>query len=217
MICQWQLAVVPVVAPVVLELALAQAAGSRSQSKHKLNLRALSPLIGRQRGIVAFSRILLNEVHMKFARNTIFAGLLACGLMLSVGVVGGAERNNALHLKNGKLTINDQQQPGTYSALVSDFKFLYFYVPGQGLFVVSNSQFDRAVEAGKVEDRELKFDISGINFKLVSTRPILGRSTQPVWVYYDPSFTLDVKSIMFGYGDSESAPYDWPKQIGKHI
>jgi len=28
---------------------------------------------------------------------------------------------------------------------------------------------------------------------------------------------VDVKSIMFGYGDSESAPYDWPKQNWKNI
>jgi hypothetical protein len=154
---------------------------------------------------------------MKFANKTILAGLLACGLMLAAGIANGTEQSNSLHLKNGKITINNQQQPGTYSALVTDFKFLYFYVPGQGLFVVSNSQFGRAVEAGKFEDRQLEFDISGIDFKLVSSRPILGRSTQPVWVYYDPGFTLDVKSIMFGYGDSESAPYDWPKQIGKHI
>lgn len=154
---------------------------------------------------------------MKFRNKTILAGLLACGLMLAIGVASGTERSNPLHLKNGKITINDQQQPGTYSALVTGFKFLYFYVPGQGLFVISNSQFDRAVEAGKFEDRQLEFDVSGINFKLVSSQRILGRATQPLWVYYDPGFTLDVKSIMFGYGDSESAPYDWPKQIGKHI
>jgi hypothetical protein len=84
------------------------------------------------------------------------------------------------------------------------------------LFVISNNQFDRAVQAGKFEDRQLTFDVSGVAFKLVSSRPILGRTTQPSWVYFDPGFTLDVKSIMFGYGDSESAPYDWPRQIGKH-
>ncbi len=154
---------------------------------------------------------------MKFTNKTILAGLLVCGLMLAIGDASAAEGNNPLHLKNGKITINNQQQPGTYSALVSDFKFLYFYVPGQGLFVISNNQFGRAVEAGRFEDRQLQFDISGIDFKLSSSRPILGKSSQPVWVYYDPGFTLNVKSIMFGYGDSESAPYDWPKQIGNHI
>jgi hypothetical protein len=143
-------------------------------------------------------------------------GLLASGVVLSLGNTGATEDAQPLQLQNGKVFINNQQQSGTYSALMTKFRFLYFYVPGQGLFVISNNQFDRAVQAGKFEDRQLTFDVSGVAFKLVSSRPILGRTTQPSWVYFDPGFTLDVKSIMFGYGDSESAPYDWPRQIGKH-
>jgi hypothetical protein len=50
-----------VVALAALELALAQAAGSSRQSKRKLKQKALSPLIGRQRGIVAFSWISLKR------------------------------------------------------------------------------------------------------------------------------------------------------------
>lgn len=150
---------------------------------------------------------------MKKRRGRIVAGLLALGLSLPLATAS-AEATH-LRLQNGKITINKQVQPGTYSALLTNFNFLYFYVPGQGLFIISNNQFGHAVQAGKFEDRQLQFEISGIDFKLTSSRSILGKSSQPLWVYYDPGFTLDVKSIMFGYGDVESAPYDWPKQIGK--
>jgi len=151
---------------------------------------------------------------MKKRRKRIVAGLLALGLSLPLGTARA--ESTYLRLQNGKITINNQVQPGTYSALLTKFNFLYFYVPGQGLFIVSNNQFGRAVQAGKFEDRQLQFEISGIDFKLTSSRSILGKSSQPLWVYYDPGFTLDIKSIMFGYGDAESAPYDWPKQLGKH-
>ena len=152
---------------------------------------------------------------MKNGYRKVLAGLLVCGFILSVGFAS-AQGNNRLELQNAKITINGQEQSRTYSALLTNFKFMYFYVPGEGLFVISNSQFDRAIQAGKFEDRQLQFAVSGVDFKLTSSKPILGRTSQPLWVYYDPAFVLDVKSTMFGYGDSESAPYDWPKQIGKH-
>jgi hypothetical protein len=151
---------------------------------------------------------------MKISRGSIVAGLLALGL--SLPFENATAEATQLRLQNAKITINSQAQSGTYSAVLTNFNFLYFYVPGQGLFIVSNRQFGRAVQAGKFEDRQLQFEISGIDFKMTSSGTILGKSSQPLWVYYDPSFTLDVKSIMFGYGDLESAPYDWPKQIGKH-
>src|SRR5262249_30016552 len=137
------------------------------------------------------------EVSMKISRGSIVAGLLALGL--SLPFENAIAEANQLRLQNAKITINSQAQPGTYSALLTNFNFLYFYVPGQGLFIVSNHQFGRAVQAGKFEDRQLQFEISGIDFKMTSSRTILDKSSQPLWVYYDPSFTLDVKSIMFGY------------------
>ena len=161
---------------------------------------------------------------MKTGRRNFLAGLLASGLGLSIGSRSAAQstaqssnNNDPFHLRNGKIFINDQAQPGTYSAEMTNFRFLYFYIPEQGLFVISNSEFEHAVQAGTFEDCVLQFEISGIAFKLVSSRTMLGKTGRPLWVNYDPRFTLNVKSVMFGYGDSESAPYDWPKQIGKHI
>lgn len=141
--------------------------------------------------------------------------LIGAGVWVYPGVTGHSQEPSSLHLQNGRISINNQEQPGTFSAAVSRFRFLYFYVPQQGLFIVSNSGFERAVRAGSFDNRELQFEISGLQFTLTSSHSILGKTSQPAWVYYDPGFTLDVKSIMFGYGDSESAPYDWPRQIGK--
>lgn len=154
---------------------------------------------------------------MKPERVRILATLLLSGTMLCGGLSGRAEDNDAMHLQSGKVFINERAQPGTYSAVMTHFKFLYFYVPESGLFIVSGSEFDHAVQSGSFEDREMKFNVPGIAFKLVAAGSILEQNSRPAWVRFDPSFTLNVKTIMFGYGDSESAPYDWPKQVGKHI
>lgn len=157
---------------------------------------------------------------MRTGRRGFIIGLLVSGfgLVTSSRSTGqNSDNSNSFHLKNGKIFINNQPQPGTYSAEMSNFRFLYFYIPDQGLFVISNSEFNHAVQTGKFADRELQFEVSGIAFKLVSSRTMLGKTDRPLWVNHDPRFTLDVKSIMFGYGDSEAAPYDWPKQIRKHI
>ena len=154
---------------------------------------------------------------MKPERARILATLILSGTMLCGGLTGKAEDNDAMHLQSGRVFINGLAQSGTYSAVMTHFKFLYFYVPQEGLFIISSNEFDHAVESGRFEEREMKFDVPGIAFKLVAAGSILEQSSRPAWVRYDPSFTLNVKTIMFGYGDSESAPYDWPKQVGKHI
>ena len=154
---------------------------------------------------------------MKPERVRILATLLLSGTMLCGGLSGKAEDNDAMHLQSGKVFINERVQPGSYSAVMTHFKFLYFYVPESGLFIISGNEFDHAVQSGRFEDREMRFDVPGIAFKLVAAGSILEQNSRPAWVRFDPSFTLNVKTIMFGYGDSESAPYDWPKQVGKHI
>lgn len=161
---------------------------------------------------------------MRTGRRDFLLGLLVSGFGLSLGprstaqsTTQSSDNNNSFHLRNGRIFINDQPQPGTFSAEMTNLRFLYFYIPDQGLFVISDSEFEHAVQAGTFAGRELQFEVAGIAFKLVSSRTMLGKTDRPLWVNYDPRFALDVKSIMFGYGDSESAPYDWPKQIRKHI
>ena len=117
-------------------------------------------------------------------------------------------------MSEGQIFINGQAQPGSFSVSKTDFKFLYFYVPSQGLFILSNTQFAGGIEAGIFERRQLHFSVTGIEFILVSLSSILGKTSEPAWVRFDPNFKLNLQSIMFGYGDRESTPYDWPNQIG---
>jgi len=142
---------------------------------------------------------------------------VAAGLPVSAVVAQEVVNETAIHLSDGRVSINGQEQAGTYSAYQSRFKFMYFYVPSHGLFIVSSKQFGEALEAGTFARRQLQFELSGIDFKLVASRTILGKEVQPAWVRFDPNFKLNVDSIMFGYGDTESVPYDWPQQLGEHI
>jgi hypothetical protein len=142
---------------------------------------------------------------------------ISVGAPVSFAFTQDIGSETAIHFSSGKVFINGQEQAGTFSVYKTNLKFLYFYVPSHGLFVVSSKEFDGAIEAGTFARRQLRFEVSGIDFKLVGSRSILGNGGQPAWVRYDRNFALNVDSIMFGYGDTESAPYDWPQQIGKHI
>ena len=143
--------------------------------------------------------------------------LLSIYLIL-VSVVASAapqqEHLQPIHLSKGQISINGQALPGSFSVSKTNFKFLYFYVPSQGLFIISNKQFTGAIEAGKFERRQLRFSVAGIDFKLVSSSTILETTSEPAWVRFDPNFKLNLQSTMFGYGDRDSTPYDWPNQIG---
>jgi hypothetical protein len=142
---------------------------------------------------------------------------VAIAAPVSTALTQDIRSESAIHLSGGKVFINGEEQSGTYSVYKNNFKFLYFYVPSHGLFIVSNKPFDDGAEVGTFQRRQLQFELSGIDFKLLASRSILGKESHPAWVRYDPNFRLKVDSIMFGYGDKESQPYEWPNQIGKPI
>src|SRR5215469_2245447 len=91
--------------------------------------------------------------------------LIAAGL-LSAGALAQAGTKIPIHLVNGKISINGQQQVGTYSVTKTDFRFLYFYVPSQGVLIISNQQFPDAIKAGSFEGRRLTLELPGMEFKL---------------------------------------------------
>ena len=154
---------------------------------------------------------------MRFLTRKLALSLLLTSSILFLAGATQTDDPLAIRLSQGRIFINGEQQTGTFSVSNDHFNFLYFYVPARGLFVISNRRFDGAEQAGKFEQRQLQFTVSGLAVKLVSSTPMLGELPQPAWVRYDAGFTLNVQSIMFGYGDSETAPYDWSKQIENHI
>src|SRR5689334_6424097 len=129
---------------------------------------------------------------------------------------GGAERTQEIRLRGGRLYINGEMVHKGFSVTQDHFNYLYFYVPERGLFIVSNREFDDATQAGTFERETLSFNVGGYDVSLKSSTQILKEESSPAWVKFDPAFKLDVKSVMFGYGDKEKAPYEWPDQIRKN-
>jgi hypothetical protein len=118
-----------------------------------------------------------------------------------------------MHLQNGRILIDDKVVHHGFNINKDHFRYLYFYVPARGLFIVSDSQFDGATEAGGFNGRALSFRVDGSNVRVEGSTRILSDSAASAWVKFDPAFTLDVKSVMLGYGDKESTPYEWPNQL----
>lgn len=134
----------------------------------------------------------------------------------SVTSTGVAEGAQEIRLQRGRLYVNGELVYKGFSVMQDRFNYLYFYVPARGLFTVSNREFDGATQAGTFQEGVLSFNVGGLDVTLKSSSPILREEPSPAWVKFDPDFKLDVKSVMFGYGDKEKAPYDWPDQITKN-
>jgi hypothetical protein len=130
---------------------------------------------------------------------------------VSDGAAGGP--SGGLQIVNGKLVLNDEAVKEGISVIQSKAGFLFFYIPGNGLWSISSHQFEGAVQAGQFYGSELELEDGGDILKLHSKTQILGAGSIPAWVKVDRSFELAVQNVMVGYGDEESAPYKWPEQI----
>ena len=126
------------------------------------------------------------------------------------------QQQQRLRLSNGRLYLDDQLVFKNFSIGQSAFRYLFFYVPARGLYIISNREFDGATQSGMFEGRTLSLRVGEVNFRLESGTPLLGTEPVPAWVKFDPAFHLDVRSVMFGYGDKETMPYAWPEQIRKN-
>jgi hypothetical protein len=156
---------------------------------------------------------------MKISRKQFLRHLPAAGVFQAVVAESvraqepHALQPRVLRLVHGSLTIDDKTIKKDLSVWQSPFKFLYFYAPERGLFILSDVAFPNAIEAGEFNGTKLTFRIYGVTGSLSSATPILGENRVPAWVSYDAGFRLDKQIVMFGYGDSERAPYDWPSQL----
>lgn len=131
-------------------------------------------------------------------------------------VAGARAERTPIRLEQGRLYVNGELVYKNFSLTQGRFTYLFFYVPGRGLFTVSNREFAGASQAGAFEGATLSFGVANIDVALKSASQILGEESSPAWVRFDPDFKLDVKAVMFGYGNKERAPYDWPDQIRKN-
>jgi len=94
---------------------------------------------------------------------------------------------------------------------IADLKYIYMYVPGMGVAVISNQTFPGAKEqANAFSDTSLKVMVSDHLLELTSEKPLLGKKPLPAYVLVDRDFTLPSRFPAVGYGPLRAAPYAWP-------
>jgi hypothetical protein len=95
---------------------------------------------------------------------------------------------------------------------IADFKYIYMYVPGMGVVVVSNLTFPGAKEQQNAfDDKTLTVTVAEHKLELASEQPLLaGKKPEPAFVRIDRDFALPSRFPVIGYGPLRVAPYSWP-------
>jgi hypothetical protein len=135
-------------------------------------------------------------------------------------------------VSEGTLTVNGMIARVGINYQIPDLKYLYFWVPGTGVVVVTDKPFP-----GAIEQKEA-FHAKGLTIKipskdqdpsltqsieLYSDDYLLKNDRRPLsaWVLLDPRITnaADIssdphfKGPIFGWGDTAAAPYAWPGSL----
>jgi hypothetical protein len=117
----------------------------------------------------------------------------------------------SVSISRGTLTVDGMTGKAALNYEIKDLKYVYFYVPGIGIAVVSNSQFPGAVEQKKAfDDKTLTLTLGEHVLQLSSDKRMLGKSAESAFVLVDKNFLVPTKFPVMGYGPIRVAPYAWP-------
>jgi hypothetical protein len=117
----------------------------------------------------------------------------------------------AVSISHGTLTVDGMTGKAALNYEIKDLKYVYFYVPGIGITVVSNDPFPGAVEQKNAfDDKTLTVTVGEHVIQLTSDNRMLGKKPESAFVRVDKSFTVPTKFPVMGYGPIRVAPYAWP-------
>ena len=95
---------------------------------------------------------------------------------------------------------------------IADLKYIYLYVPGIGVTVISNEAFPGAKEQPNAfSDKTLTVVVGEHTLQLASDKPLM-KEKKPVsaFVLVDRDTTLPSRFPVMGYGTLRKPPYAWP-------
>lgn len=118
-----------------------------------------------------------------------------------------------MQIANGELRVDGETVLPGLSVTRTRAGFLFFYLPGDGLWIVSPESFEGAAEAGAFDGPQLDVEHQGRRVQLESATPILGSERVAAWIRHDADFVVDVDSPLFGYGDRETDADAWPDRL----
>jgi len=116
-----------------------------------------------------------------------------------------------IKIVQGTFTVDGVTGKAALNYDIADFKYIYMYVPGIGIAVVSNLPFPGAKEqANAFDDKTLTVTVEGHKLELASEEHLLGKKPEVAYVRIDRGFSLPSRFPVVGYGPLRVAPYAWP-------
>ena len=116
-----------------------------------------------------------------------------------------------VHIARGTFSVDGVVGKAALNYDISDLKYLYMYVPGMGVVVVSNVTFPGAKEQKNAfNGNTLTVTVMEHKLELASDNGFLGKKPESAFVRIDRESTLPSKFPVVGYGTLRVAPYAWP-------
>jgi hypothetical protein len=117
----------------------------------------------------------------------------------------------SVSITRGTLTVDGMTGKAALNYEIKDLKYVYFYIPGIGTTVVSNTPFPGAVEQKNAfDDKTLTVTVGEHSVQLSSDQRLLGKTAESAFVLVDKTFAVPTKFPVMGYGPIRVAPYAWP-------
>jgi len=116
-----------------------------------------------------------------------------------------------VHIARGTFSVDGVVGKAALNYDIADLKYLYMYVPGLGVAVVSNVTFPGAKEQKNAfNGNTLTVTVMEHKLELASDNGFLGKKPESAFVRIDRESTLPSKFPVVGYGTLRVAPYAWP-------
>jgi hypothetical protein len=116
-------------------------------------------------------------------------------------------------ISRGTFTVDGVIGKAGLNYAIADLKYLYLFVPGMGVTVVSHAPFEGAKEQKDAfDDQSLIVTVGEHRLEVASDVPLLGRRRRPesAYVRLDRGFMLASAYPAVGYGVLLARPYVWP-------
>jgi hypothetical protein len=120
-------------------------------------------------------------------------------------------------ISRGTFTVDGVIGKAALNYDIPDLKYIYLYVPGIGVAVVSHTPFVGAQEQRNAfNGKSLSVTVGEHTLEIASDKPLLGKKQKPssAFVRVDREFALPTQYPAVGYGQVLARPYGWPGSKG---
>ncbi len=117
-----------------------------------------------------------------------------------------------MKIENGTLTVDGWTGKARLNYDISEVKFLYVSIPGQGTVIASMEQFpNSSPQKSALEGKTLTLKMpEDHTVQISSDENLVDKKNHVVYVALDKGYTQPGRFPTLGYGSTAKAPYNWP-------